>query len=85
MVENNGLANKAAALFMWATEDGTTAAWQPTLSTITEAVTVVANPDFVNGGSGTDPVYEGLITTRNAHVPGSVDFLSVGHEFGGDC
>ena len=56
----------APALFMWATEDGTIAAWQGALSPITEAVTVVANPNFVNGGAGTDPVYKGLAIGNNS-------------------
>jgi uncharacterized protein (TIGR03118 family) len=56
----------APALFIWATEDGTIAAWQPALSPITEAVTVVPNPDFVNGGAGTDPVYKGLAIGNNS-------------------
>jgi hypothetical protein len=46
----------APALFMWATEDGTIAAWQGALSPVTGALTVVQNPDFVNGGIGNDPV-----------------------------
>jgi uncharacterized protein (TIGR03118 family) len=54
------------ALFMWATEDGTIAAWQGMLSPITEAVTVVPNPDFVNGGTGNDPVYKGLAIGNNS-------------------
>jgi uncharacterized protein (TIGR03118 family) len=58
--------NGAPALFMWATEDGTIAAWQAALSPITEAVTVVPNPDFVNGGTGTDPVYKGLAIGNNS-------------------
>jgi uncharacterized protein (TIGR03118 family) len=56
----------APALFIWATEDGTIAAWQGGLSPITEAVTVVPNPDFVNGGTGTDPVYKGLAIGNNS-------------------
>lgn len=59
----NNAQNTAAALFIWATEDGTIAAWQGTLSPITEAVTVVPNPDF---GSGTDPVYKGLAVGNNS-------------------
>lgn len=62
----NAPANTAAALFIWATEDGTIAAWQPALSPITEAVTVVTNPGFVNGGTGTDPVYKGLAIGNNS-------------------
>ena len=42
----NNPTNTAAALFIWATEDGTIAAWQAGLSPETEAVTVVANPDL---------------------------------------
>jgi len=66
MVGNNGLSNTAPALFIWATEDGTIAAWQGGLSPITEAVTVVPNPAFVNGGGGTDPVYKGLAIGNNS-------------------
>jgi uncharacterized protein (TIGR03118 family) len=66
MVGNTGLNNKAAALFIWATEDGTIAAWQGGLTPITEAVTVVPNPDFVNGGTGNDPVYKGLAIGNNS-------------------
>jgi uncharacterized protein (TIGR03118 family) len=66
MVGNNGLSNTAPALFIWATEDGTIAAWQGGLSPMTEAVTVVPNPDFVNGGAGTDPVYKGLAIGSNS-------------------
>jgi uncharacterized protein (TIGR03118 family) len=65
-VGNPELNNTAAALFIWATEDGTIAAWQGGLSPITEAVTVVPNPDFVNGGKGTDPVYKGLAIGNNS-------------------
>jgi uncharacterized protein (TIGR03118 family) len=60
------LVKGAPALFMWATEDGTIAAWQGALSPITEAVTVVPNPGFVNGGTGTDPVYKGLAIGNNS-------------------
>jgi len=66
MVGNTGLSNAAPALFIWATEDGTIAAWQGGLSPITEAVTVVPNPGFVNGGGGTDPVYKGLAIGTNS-------------------
>lgn len=59
----NSLVNTAAALFIWATEDGTIAAWQGTLSPITAAVTVVPNNAF---GSGTDPVYKGLAIGNNS-------------------
>jgi uncharacterized protein (TIGR03118 family) len=59
------LVQGAPALFMWATEDGTIAAWQGALSPMTAAVTVVANPNFVNGGAGTDPVYKGLAIGTN--------------------
>ena len=62
----NSIVNTAPALFIWATEDGTIAAWQGALSPITEAVTVVPNPDFVNGGTGTDPVYKGLAIGNNS-------------------
>ena len=62
----NNPTNTAAALFMWATEDGTIAAWQGGLIPETEAVTVVANPDFVNGGTGNDPVYKGLAIGNNS-------------------
>jgi uncharacterized protein (TIGR03118 family) len=65
-VGNSGINNTAPALFIWATEDGTIAAWQGTLSPITEAVTVVDNPNFVNGGKGTDPVYKGLAIGNNS-------------------
>ena len=60
------MAGGAPALFIWATEDGTIAAWQGGLKPITEAVTVVQNPDFVNGGTGDDPVYKGLATGNNS-------------------
>ena len=63
MVGNTGLKNAAAALFIWATEDGTIAAWQGGLSPNTDAVTVVPNPNF---GSGTDPVYKGLAIGNNS-------------------
>jgi len=36
------------------------------LSPSTEAVTVVPNPDFVNGGGRTDPVYKGLAIGSNS-------------------
>jgi len=62
----NNAQTTAPALFIWATEDGTIAAWQGGLSPITEAVTVVPNPDFVNGGTGTDPVYKGLAIGNNS-------------------
>jgi uncharacterized protein (TIGR03118 family) len=62
----NNAGNSAPALFIWATEDGTIAAWQGGLSPITEAVTVVTNPHFVNGGTGTDPVYKGLAIGNNS-------------------
>jgi uncharacterized protein (TIGR03118 family) len=60
--------NTAAALFMWATEDGTIAAWQPGfgVSGTSSAVTVVKNPGFVNGGAGQDPVYKGLAIGNNS-------------------
>jgi uncharacterized protein (TIGR03118 family) len=54
------------ALFIWATEDGTIAAWQAALSPITGALTVVPNPGFVNGGGGNDPVYKGLAIGNNS-------------------
>ena len=60
------LVKGAAALFMWATEDGTIAAWQGALSPMNQAVTVVDNPNFVNGGTGTDPVYKGLAIGNNS-------------------
>src|ERR1700682_6451711 len=56
----NSMANTAAALFIWATEDGTIAAWQPTLSPITAAVTVVPNTNLTTG-----PVYKGLAIVNN--------------------
>ena len=61
----NNAQNTAAALFIWATEDGTIAAWQGGLSPMTAAVTVVPNPNFVNSGTGTDPVYKGLAIGNN--------------------
>jgi uncharacterized protein (TIGR03118 family) len=53
----------AAALFMWATEDGTIAAWQPAFgaSGTSSAVTVVANSDLTTG-----PVYKGLAIGNNS-------------------
>jgi len=62
----NNAQNTAPALFIWATEDGTIAAWQGGLSPITDAVTVVPNPAFVNGGTGADPVYKGLAIGNNS-------------------
>jgi hypothetical protein len=62
----NNAQNTAPALFIWATEDGTIAAWQGGLSPITEAVTVVPHPAFVIGGTGTDPVYKGLAIGNNS-------------------
>jgi uncharacterized protein (TIGR03118 family) len=67
MVGNTGMNNKAAALFIWATEDGTIAAWQGGLNPLTEAVTVVPNRNFVNGGTGNDPVYKGLAIGNNSN------------------
>jgi uncharacterized protein (TIGR03118 family) len=52
----------APALFIWATEDGTIAAWQGALSPITEAVTVVHNPKTLTDG----PVYKGLAIGNNS-------------------
>ena len=49
-----------AALFIWATEDGTIAAWRPTLSPITGALTVVTNTNLTTG-----PVYKGLAIGNN--------------------
>jgi len=63
---NTGLSNAAPALLVWATEDGTIAAWQGGLSPITEAVTAVPNPGFVNRGGGNDPVYKGLAIGTNS-------------------
>jgi uncharacterized protein (TIGR03118 family) len=42
------------------------AAWQGALSPVTGALTVVQNPDFVNGGTGNDPVYKGLAIGNNS-------------------
>jgi uncharacterized protein (TIGR03118 family) len=50
-----------AALFIWATEDGTIAAWRPTLSPITGALTVVPNTNLTTG-----PVYKGLAIGNNS-------------------
>ena len=61
------LVKGAPALFMWANlrmerlPHGREP-WSP----MTEAVTVVDNPDFVNGGTGTDPVYKGLAIGNNS-------------------
>jgi hypothetical protein len=49
----------AAALFIWATEDGTIAAWQPALGT--SAQIVVPNSDLTTG-----PVYKGLAIGNNS-------------------
>jgi uncharacterized protein (TIGR03118 family) len=57
----NGAPNPPAALFIWATEDGTIAAWQPALSPVTAAVTVVPNTDLTTG-----PVYKGLAIGNNS-------------------
>jgi uncharacterized protein (TIGR03118 family) len=51
----------AAALFIWATEDGTIAAWQGSLSPITGALTVVPNTNLTTG-----PVYKGLAIGNNS-------------------
>jgi uncharacterized protein (TIGR03118 family) len=53
----------AAALFMWATEDGTIAAWQPGFGTsgTSTAVTVVPNNNLTTG-----PVYKGLAIGNNS-------------------
>jgi uncharacterized protein (TIGR03118 family) len=58
----NNAQNMAAALFMWATEDGTIAAWQGTLNPVTQAVTVVHNPKTLSDG----PVYKGLAIGNNS-------------------
>jgi uncharacterized protein (TIGR03118 family) len=50
-----------AALFIWATEDGTIAAWRPTLSPATAALTVVPNTNLTTG-----PVYKGLALGNNS-------------------
>jgi uncharacterized protein (TIGR03118 family) len=49
----------APALFMWATEDGTIAAWQPGLGTT--ASIVVSNTNLTTG-----PVYKGLALGNNS-------------------
>jgi uncharacterized protein (TIGR03118 family) len=49
----------AAALFIWATEDGTIAAWQPALGTTAQIV--VPNSNFTTG-----PVYKGLAIGNNS-------------------
>jgi uncharacterized protein (TIGR03118 family) len=56
--------NTAAALFIWATEDGTIAAWQAGLgiSATSQAVTVVHNPKTLTDG----PVYKGLAIGNNS-------------------
>jgi uncharacterized protein (TIGR03118 family) len=48
-----------AALFIWATEDGTIAAWQPALGTTAQIV--VPNSNFTTG-----PVYKGLAIGNNS-------------------
>jgi uncharacterized protein (TIGR03118 family) len=57
----NNVGNTAAALFIWATEDGTIAAWQGALSPITGALTVVPNTNLSAG-----PVYKGLAIGNNS-------------------
>ncbi len=57
----NNPTNTAAALFIWATEDGTIAAWQAGLSPETEAVIVVSNTNLTAG-----PVYKGLAIGNNS-------------------
>jgi uncharacterized protein (TIGR03118 family) len=49
----------AAALFIWATEDGTIAAWQPALATTAQIV--VHNSNLTTG-----PVYKGLAIGNNS-------------------
>src|ERR1700738_2513232 len=62
-----------AALFIWATEDGTIAAWRPTLSPITGALTVVPNTNLTTG-----PVYKGLAIGNNSRglFPYATNFRS---------
>jgi uncharacterized protein (TIGR03118 family) len=50
----------AAAIFIWATEDGTIAAWQPALGTTAQIV--VPNSNFTTG-----PVYKGLAIGNNSN------------------
>ncbi|MGA8569118.1 MAG: TIGR03118 family protein, partial [Candidatus Binataceae bacterium] len=57
----NNPGNTAAALFIWATEDGTIAAWQAGLSPESEAVIVVSNTNLTAG-----PVYKGLAIGNNS-------------------
>ncbi|MGH7934744.1 MAG: TIGR03118 family protein [Candidatus Binataceae bacterium] len=58
----NNPQNTAPALFIWATEDGTIAAWQPALSPVNVAVTVFHNPKTLTDG----PVYKGLAIGNNS-------------------
>ncbi len=58
----NNPQNIAPALFIWATEDGTIAAWQGALSPGNEAVTVIHNPKTLTDG----PVYKGLAIGNNS-------------------
>ncbi len=53
---------QTAAVFIWATEDGTISAWAPTLPDTSQAILAADN-----SGSGLGAVYKGLVFGTNSH------------------